>query len=449
MSLINKMLQDLDARGGAQSGRDGIPQMRGAVAGERNPRVLLAAGGGVAVILLAAAGWLGWQYLRGAPAGAPPRPLGASAAAAPPVFVPPVAAARQMTVTSPASTAPASIVVAATPPAAVAQARPAAAAAQGAPAAVSPDAGDIAATFARRPPREQRGAPVAQDKAEARQKRLAEEKAEAELAAELKAARRKARLARAEAEALAVGGQAKPVDEAAGAARAERARLAAAGAAASRAAARGEGRPVREGDAGRLSSSGGVTVTSQQQGENAYRRGLLALQEGRVQEALANMEQAVFLYPRHDTARQTLVGLLIENKRHDEAVRHLQFGLGLDAKQPQMAMILARLQMEKGGPAIETLQRTLPYAGGNGDYIAFLAGALQRAQRPREAAEQYQAALRLQPQNGVWWMGLGISLQADKRNAEAQDAFTRAKNAGNLSQELQSFVERKLQQLGR
>ena len=168
-----------------------------------------------------------------------------------------------------------------------------------------------------------------------------------------------------------------------------------------------------------------------------------------MQEALSNMEQAVFLYPRHDTARQTLVGLLIENKRHDEAMRHLQFGLGLDPKQPQMAMILARLQIEKGGPAIETLQRSLPYAGGNSDYLAFLAGALQRAQRNREAAEQYQAALRLQPQNGVWWMGLGISLLAEKRNAEAQDAFTRAKNSGNLSQELQTFVERKLQQLAR
>jgi MSHA biogenesis protein MshN len=200
---------------------------------------------------------------------------------------------------------------------------------------------------------------------------------------------------------------------------------------------------------GRESDSGGVTMTSQQQGENAYRRGLAALQEGRVQEAITSMEQAVFLYPRHDSARQTLVGLLVENKRNDEAVRHLQLGLGLDVKQPQLAMLLARLQIEKGGPAVETLQRTLPYARGNADYLAFLAGALQRAQNHREAAEQYQAALKLQPQNGVWWMGLGISLQADKRNADALEAFNRARSSGNLSPDLQAFVERRLQQLAR
>jgi MSHA biogenesis protein MshN len=44
-------------------------------------------------------------------------------------------------------------------------------------------------------------------------------------------------------------------------------------------------------------------------------------------------------------------------------------------------------------------------------------------------------------------MGLGISLQAEKRNGEALDAFQRARASGGLSQELQAFVERRIQQL--
>jgi MSHA biogenesis protein MshN len=153
--------------------------------------------------------------------------------------------------------------------------------------------------------------------------------------------------------------------------------------------------------------------------------------------------------PKHDAARQTLVGLLIEARRSDEAMRQLQLGLTLDPRQPALAMLLARLQIEHGESGIETLARTLPYAAGNGEYQALLAGALQRQQRHREAAEQYQVALRMQPQNPVWWMGLGISLQAEKRNAEALDAFRKAKASGTLSPELQAFVERKLGQLGR
>jgi MSHA biogenesis protein MshN len=112
-------------------------------------------------------------------------------------------------------------------------------------------------------------------------------------------------------------------------------------------------------------------------------------------------------------------------------------------------MLLARLQIERGASGIETLTRTLPYASGNGDYQAFLAGALQRQGRHLDAAEQYQAALRSAPGNGVWWMGLGISLQAEKRNPEAQGAFRRAQAAATLTPELQAFVERKLQQLSR
>jgi MSHA biogenesis protein MshN len=186
-----------------------------------------------------------------------------------------------------------------------------------------------------------------------------------------------------------------------------------------------------------------------QRAEGEYRRALASLQDGRMLDAVAALEQALRLDPAHDAARQTLVGLLIEAKRTDEAIRHLQAGLALDARQPALAMLLARLQIERGGSGIDTLIRTLPYAGTNADYHAFLAGALQREQRHREAAEQYQAALRAAPGNGVWWMGLGMSLQAEKRNGEALEAFQRARASGSLSAELLAFVERRLQQLGR
>lgn len=193
----------------------------------------------------------------------------------------------------------------------------------------------------------------------------------------------------------------------------------------------------------------GRVETASQRAENAYRRALASLEEGRVTEAVAGLQAALRFDPRHEPARQTLVGLLIEGKRHDEAMRQLQAALALDARQPAMAMLLARLQVERGGPAIDTLMRTLPYVAGNGEYHAFLAGVLQRGQRHREAAEHYQVALRSAPHNGVWWMGLGISLQAEKRDAESAEAYRRALASGALTAELQTFVERKLRQLGR
>lgn len=194
----------------------------------------------------------------------------------------------------------------------------------------------------------------------------------------------------------------------------------------------------------------GKQVTPQQRVENDYRRALAQLQEGRVSEAMAALQQTLQLDPRHQGARETLVRLLLEAQRPDEAARQLQLSLALDPKQPAQAMMLARLQLDKpnGGPAaLETLMRSLPYAADNGDYRAFLAGVLQREQRYREAAEHYQLALQTAPDNSVWWMGLGIALQADNHPAQARQAFERAKGLQTLSPQLQAFVERKLVQL--
>ncbi|MBB5368633.1 MULTISPECIES: lipopolysaccharide assembly protein LapB [unclassified Janthinobacterium] len=192
----------------------------------------------------------------------------------------------------------------------------------------------------------------------------------------------------------------------------------------------------------------GKQVTPQQRVENEYRRALGYLQDGRVAEAMAGLQHTLQLDPRHQGARETLIRLLLEAQRPDDAVRQLQLSLGLDPKQPAQAMMLARLQLDKNASAaLDTLMRSLPYAADNGEYRAFLAGVLQRQQRYHDAAEQYELALQGAPDNSVWWMGLGIALQADNHPDQARQAYERAKGLQTLSPQLQAFVERKLVQL--
>lgn len=189
--------------------------------------------------------------------------------------------------------------------------------------------------------------------------------------------------------------------------------------------------------------------TPQLNAENEYRKATVLIQQGKNAEANIALERALQLDAQHVAARQTLVALLIDEKRQDEAVRRLREGLHADASQTGLATILARLLVERGElkPAIETLNRSLPHAVGQADYHAFLAALLQRDTRHREAVEHYDQALRKAPHNGIWWMGLGISLQAENRTAEAVDAFTRAKSTAGLSPELKAFVDQRLNNL--
>lgn len=192
-------------------------------------------------------------------------------------------------------------------------------------------------------------------------------------------------------------------------------------------------------------------LTPQQRAENEYRKAVQLLQQGKAAEAISGLELALQLDTQHAAARQALIGVFLEQDRRDEAQRHAREGIRLDPSQTGLAMILARLQLEKGelGSAIETLERSLSYASDRPDYQAFLAALLQRDGKHKQAAQHYLQALQHAPQNGVWWMGLGISLQADRRTPEAQEAFKRAKATNALSPELSAFVDGRLVQLQR
>ena len=376
MSLINKMLQDLDKRGGAGDGVVHPQELKAVPPPERERRPLLLAGAGVAAAVLAAGGWYGWQYWQGhrAPPAPAPRvvidqlPPGARRAlpapetAPKPIVAPPTAETIATPTPTPAPE-PAEPVSASAPPARR-------------PAKSMPVAAESGRPPAPKPARSMPDEPVA----------------------------------------------AKPR------------------------------RAAPDADARRAEQPEGVSrreQTPKLESDGAYRRALVALQEGRLSVALADLERALEIDPRNEAARQTYVSLLLENKRTDEAIRQLRLSLGIDPRQPGLAMVLARLQLERGGPALETLMKTLPYAGDRADYLAFLAGVLQREQRHAEAARYYRDALQLAPGNGVWWMGLGISLQADQHLPEAREAFQRARQANGLTPELQAFIERRLEQLSR
>ena len=144
-----------------------------------------------------------------------------------------------------------------------------------------------------------------------------------------------------------------------------------------------------------------------------------------------------------------MAGLLAENKRNAEAEQVLHDGLKLNPKAAALAMHLARLQVERNAlqQALDTLMTSLPYAALQADYQAFVAAVLQRLERHMDAVTHYRAALQITPNSGLWWMGLGISLQALQRTDEARDAFRRALDTRTLSGELQAFVAQRLKEL--
>jgi MSHA biogenesis protein MshN len=190
-------------------------------------------------------------------------------------------------------------------------------------------------------------------------------------------------------------------------------------------------------------------VSPAQHADAEFRKAVELAQQGRFTEAIAGYEAALRLNAGHDAARQALAGLLLESKRGTDAERVLRDGVKNRTEHIGFAMLLARLQVERGavGESLATLEKSLPYAGQDAEYQAFFAALLQRQNRHEEAVRHYQTALRIVPNKGVWWMGYGISLRALQRNDDAREAFKRALDSQTLSLELQAFVRQKLKGL--
>ena len=148
----------------------------------------------------------------------------------------------------------------------------------------------------------------------------------------------------------------------------------------------------------------------------------------------------------HVASRQLLVRLLLEARQPDEAAKVLQDGLQGQPAQIGWAMSLARLQVDRGdlAGAWQTLDYSSPAAGNNADYQGFMAHVLQRLGRNRDAAKHYQAATRLSPTDGRWWLGLGLALEAEGQSGEAREMFLRARQSGSLGPQLTALIEQKL-----
>lgn len=202
----------------------------------------------------------------------------------------------------------------------------------------------------------------------------------------------------------------------------------------------------------------GKQIRPDQKSGNYYRQALSHLQQGRVSEAQANLTLALETNPTNQEARQTLAGLLLDNKRYDEARATLAAGLAIAPEQGDFRMALARLQIEAGDltGAVNTLEQGLSYAKNNAEYQSFLATLLQRVNRHEEAINYYTMALS--PNSTATdalstntttsaLIGLGISLQAVGKLEKSQEAFIRVQSSTTLSPELSMFVEQRIKQI--
>jgi MSHA biogenesis protein MshN len=180
--------------------------------------------------------------------------------------------------------------------------------------------------------------------------------------------------------------------------------------------------------------------------EAEYRRGVAAQRQGDADGAAARYRAALEEHPEHAAARQTLAALLIEANHFDEAEDILRKGTELATVRLASTLAWARLKVERNQApaALDILLKNPGLGERSAEYQGFTGALLNRAGRSAEAVNHYQAATRLAPNEGRWWAGLGIALDAAGKAPEAKEAYLKARALPSLPQDLAQHIEQRL-----
>ena len=170
-------------------------------------------------------------------------------------------------------------------------------------------------------------------------------------------------------------------------------------------------------------------------------RALERARMGQAQAAMASLQAVLDDQPEHHDARLLLAALQTARGDLQQAITTLEQGLAAAPHHANLRMNLARVQMQAGqsNHALETLEAGLTVRP-TADYRALYAVVLHAEGFPLRATVQYALAIREQPYNAQWLVGIAVSLHALGQGEAAREAFERARNAPGFNRRLADVV---------
>lgn len=180
-----------------------------------------------------------------------------------------------------------------------------------------------------------------------------------------------------------------------------------------------------------------------------YQQALRLIEQGQTQEAMILLEDFLQRNPKYMPARKSYTTLLLEEGKLTEAQQIIDVGLQQLPSYPPYVQLKAQILVNLGklNQALDLLLKSPPNVDKNPDYHAFIAALYQRTDKFALAEKVYENLLKIQPENSIWWMGLGIARDSLKKSKSALYAYLKANSSENLTPELKIYVENRIHML--
>ncbi len=184
--------------------------------------------------------------------------------------------------------------------------------------------------------------------------------------------------------------------------------------------------------------------------QQAVRVGLGLLDKKNSQAAQRSFERALSHNPANLKARLHLVKLLQEQNKGEEALALIEEGVQLLPGNSLLKKKYARhlIKIQQPEAAVRLLQKNpRPALQDDPEYYALLAALFQQLGQYDKAASVYGHLVALNRDNGVWWLGLGLSMDQQGKTVYAREAYQKTLNFSRLDAHLKAYVQRRLNAL--
>lgn len=193
-----------------------------------------------------------------------------------------------------------------------------------------------------------------------------------------------------------------------------------------------------------------VKLTPKQLAQKRFTLASEAERDGKLKDAISYYEQTLGFDPSMHEARKQLAALHYGQGQLAKASEVLQQGMLLFPQQLDFALLLARVQQASGQAdlALVTLANipdTHPLARQKWMAQSDLAQKLGQFSLSEQA---YRQLLQQEPQQAKWWMGLAYALDSQQQFPQARQAYRTALGHRGLSAQASAFIEQRLTQLG-
>ncbi|WP_434953127.1 tetratricopeptide repeat protein [Shewanella sp. HL-SH4] len=193
-----------------------------------------------------------------------------------------------------------------------------------------------------------------------------------------------------------------------------------------------------------------VNLTKAQLAKVLFQKAQTAEKEKRLSDASSGYLEAIILDPSLHAARKQLVSIYYAQNNANTAIRLLESGVGMFPSHWEFYLIKANI--ENALQEYRAALQSLGYIDDSSHFVkdkwVFQGEVAQKIGQYSLAESAYRSLLTLESTQARWWMGLAYALDSQQQYVKAAEAYRSALSYPGLSNTAIKFVEQRLAQLG-